>query len=433
METPSPEIRQHIEVPARQCFPARETMIQQFNAHVESGQIDLIPGETSETNVHPYTWNFVTRNPGLDFSQLVTNQSYTYEEVLDALPEGQRKAFEKAEADNLNQACFQSGLAGAQAWWVSENPTQDRYPWLDTATLHAMFRVEIGNHSFMINDFSGKVDIDKIVNGLKDIATMLEAKGVNIGSLLNVLNIQPEDHPDFVVPEKVKEELPTAFVAANVNKARRVMNFNERSFLERDFREQHKDGEFVAVAGWGPAFVHELGHFLNMGFSDLDDNSYALEIGWAVRRHAAVDDYGEQHILAPLDFPHGSGDFITDDFGNQVFIAASKHAKILVDGYKDKNGKTVAPPSKYAGSDDAEDIAESFAAYVFVPEKLDTKRTAMAERLIDSVREDQEPQEVILTPISLKDFDPWEEILPKKIKYHTRIYNGPKKRSSAVA
>lgn len=429
METPRPEIKTHNEVLARQCYPNRETLVAQFNKLVDSGDLSLVPTALEHSTVSVTTWDFTDKYPTIDFSYLASGVSYDYDDVLAGIPKDQWADFIAQEDDKLRKSCFQVDISQrARAWWVGINEDIEFSPWLDSATLHSIHEVRVGEASFLINDFSGKVDIETIVKGIGDIAQMLEEHGLNLGQLFNVLNIQPEDFADFEVPAHIKEKDPKLFVAATANKMRGILTFNEKTFIGREFHEEDKG--FVAANGWGPTFVHEFGHFLNMGLSDMSDTSFARDIGWAARRDVANDDYGTQHDIVMKHRMPGWGDYVTDDMGEQVFVSASKLAKILVEGYTDNTGKTVTPPSEYGATNDAEDIAESFAAYFYAPEKIDETRRAMVERLIASKATDTNgSQEVRIRALDIKSFDPWETVLPKEIRY-TRTYTGPYKRPS---
>jgi len=378
MEIPaSPELLNQ-QVPARNVYPDKQTAADIFVQRVNDGAIDFIETPTSsESQVGVYTESF-----------------------------RKNEAFEQRRVDNT----FDLAFVRAKAWWLPAGKV-DHSTWLDTASLRHVAVLKIDEDNIVINDFSGKFDLEKFYETLVEQTRFLATKGFNAAKQFHTVNVLSRDHPTFAVPPHLKKKYPEGYIHAQANKTG-LLIINERALNETS--ESTTDYENTVGKGFTSTFLHEYGHFLHDGLNDFHDE-YSVALGWRRRHEHMTDDYGNFLNKKRTSYFHVSE--LIDDYGKGVKVMgqAIPHVLITPDGPHDPE---IKPPSIYGAEASHEDIAESFAAYA-LGEHLDKKRTVMMQKIIEPklVFPAGYMPDISVTPMAPPDFDAFDYYMPKTIKF----------------
>lgn len=356
---------------------------------------------------------------GVDFSNIPTG-TYTVEEEAEQIPEEQRAIFSgwlrKRVADNA----FNVSWGMHNAWWIDSgwDKGKDSNKWLDTAKLHNVGVLSVDDKKMVVNDFSGKVDIDKVYKGLNSVARDYVEKGINIVDYVTTFNILPEDSPGFAIDDATRARLgndPKLYVQAAAG-SKGLFLMNEMTLLD-DFSNipLGEDGRPFAVSrDWSDVFAHELAHFLDRGIDGAEGSTkVANKLGWFLRCEVLTDDYGNLIELERQLF----GTSIVDDFGNDIFISNLRQPQILLSSGINKNGFEIRPPSRYAEESAGEDIAESFAAYITGNVQLDDARLATVSELAEerATLKDDSNINITVAQHDPHTFNPYE-YLPRHLR-----------------
>ena len=367
-------------VSAREVYPGYADTLDTYRQAIDEGSISLLrvgPGDACDAMVG------VRREQFEDLG--LTVQTGDFDEVAASVPlrnsdEFNRRVHDKVVSTSLNVLSQNRRTSGL--WWVPINEnSRDHYEWLDGQLLHDVADVEVGDLAMTLSNFSDKVDIDAVYEGLPEALGMFVDRGINLAEYIKAINIFPADSPIFEVPDTIKALKPDAYIAAFVSGSG-VFVFNERTFEKAEPIDKPLENGLTTGGGWRGTFVHEVAHVFDLGL-DGDDPAIAESMGWRkdmdnVSQYA----YGATaEIVSENEF----GITIRDDYGYEISMLRSH----LPDSLVNTNGSPSKPPTKYAAENSKEDIAETVAAYMGVGglrHVLDERRVRAAEVILAKQR-----------------------------------------------
>lgn len=426
-QQPNPEVA----IPADQVFMRYDQMLGEFQQRVQNGDITFqavtemrdanASGGTIWLNNDDQTVLDTEQKQRLrewrDAQETHTN-NFTREEVeASTIPEDLKTGLIAAlDAKDMRSAFnvkYAQNTGGT--FWLAGDGRKNPGEWVFDAKLVDFTEVEVGDEKLAVSFHTDKVDPDEISRGISEVVATLAKAGLDLTKVLKWINIVDEDsYSDFQIPAHILEKHPTAYVAAQARLARAALTLNAKMFVNRE-KKSPEGQDLVVSERWEDTLIHEIGHLYNGGLIDMADATPAVDIGWRRRDGVTTDNYGDLiETKDPAD-PISSSTYITDDYGNQVYIGNAAPQQ-LVTGGMDASGNAVTPPSKYAAENSSEDIAESFSAY-FSGAPLDDVRRAAIEKIITDHRtlDAGHVPDVSFKQIKPDEVDIWN-YLPKHIR-----------------
>lgn len=185
---------------ARDIYPPKHIARILFSDAVTAGDVSLTEA-AGDPDAQVYASVHLKRAdlPEVSFASVPQDFSGDERQLLALLDPADHAPILQIRDESVSEAAFQEVCAQRHVWWLPATGDKDEYAWLDTARLHNVGVMQIGDAPFIVNDFSGTVDMPAFLKSIEALTRGLLLQGMNVTECFTAINVRTDDYSDFAV------------------------------------------------------------------------------------------------------------------------------------------------------------------------------------------------------------------------------------------